>query len=37
MRRPGTPPFARNACRDIPANVEALRRFWMPIRFKRGA
>ena len=25
-----------NAWRDIPATVEALRQFWMPIRFKRG-
>ena len=35
MRRPGTPPLAPNAWRDIPATVEALRQFWMPIRFKR--
>jgi uncharacterized protein len=32
----GTPPLARNDWRDIPATVEALRQFWMPIRFKRG-
>jgi len=35
---PGMPPLARrNTWRDIPASVEALRQFWMPIRFKRGA
>jgi yecA family protein len=32
-----TPSFAREAWRDIPAVVEALRQFWMPTRFKRGA
>ncbi len=37
MRGPGTPPFEPNAWRDIPATVEALRQFWMPIRFKRDA
>jgi uncharacterized protein len=36
-RSPGTPPLARNDGRDIPATVEALRQFWMPIRFKPGA
>jgi len=34
---PGTPPRARYHWRDIPATVEALRQFWMPIRFKPGA
>ena len=34
---PDTPSFAREAWRDIPAVVEALRQFWMPTRFKRGA
>src|SRR5208283_5232357 len=32
-----TPPLERNEWRDIPATVEALRQFWMPIRFKPGA
>ncbi len=36
-RRPGTPLLARHGWRDIPAAVEALRQFWMPIRFKSGA
>ena len=36
-RNPRTPPLARNDWRDIPATVEALRQFWMPIRFKPGA
>ncbi|MGO8737407.1 UPF0149 family protein [Rhodoblastus sp.] len=31
------PVFAREAWRDIPNVVEALRQFWMPARFKRGA
>jgi uncharacterized protein len=31
------PVFARDAWRDIPTVVEALRQYWMPIRFKRGA
>ena len=31
------PPFARNAWRNIPTVVEALRQFWMPTRFARGA
>jgi yecA family protein len=31
-----TPRCASNAWRDIPATVEALRQFWMPMRFKRG-
>ncbi len=31
-----TPRCASNVWRDIPATVEALRRFRMPIRFKRG-
>ena len=29
--------FIQNAPREIPASVEALRQFWMPIRFKRDA
>ena len=29
--------FIANAAREIPASVEALRQFWMPIRFKRDA
>ncbi|MEY9405410.1 hypothetical protein ABIF65_011771 [Bradyrhizobium japonicum] len=33
----GTQPIIQNAWRNIPATVEALRQFWMPIRFKRGA
>ena len=37
MPSPGTPTLARNSRRDIPATVEALRQFWMPIRFRRGA
>ncbi len=36
-RSPGTPPLARPDWRDIPATVEALRQFWMPIRFKPRA
>jgi hypothetical protein len=36
-RSPRTPPLARNDWRGIPATVEALRQFWMPIRFKPGA
>ena len=36
-RTPGTPPHARHDWRDIPATVEALRQFWMPIRFKPDA
>ena len=36
-RSPRTPPLARNDWREIPATVEALRQFWMPIRFKPGA
>ena len=32
-----TPYSSRDAWRDIPAAVEALRQFWMPTRFKRGA
>jgi uncharacterized protein len=31
------PPFARNAWRNIPTVVEALRQFWMPTRFAPGA
>jgi len=31
-----TPRCASNAWRDIPATVEALGQFWMPIRFNRG-
>ena len=34
---PGTRLLARQGWRDIPATVEALRQFWMPIRFRRGA
>jgi uncharacterized protein len=30
------PIFARNARREIPTVVEALRQFWMPTRFARG-
>jgi uncharacterized protein len=33
----GIPLLAQHGWRDIPATVEALRQFWMPIRFKRGA
>ena len=29
--------FIQNASREIPASVDALRQFWMPIRFKRYA
>ena len=36
-RSPGTSPLTRHDWRDIPATVEALRQFWMPIRFKAGA
>ena len=32
-----TPSFGRDAWRDIPAVVEAMRQFWMPNRFGRGA
>ena len=32
-----TPYSSRDAWRDIPVAVEALRQFWMPTRFKRGA
>jgi uncharacterized protein len=28
--------FLRNACRDIPAAVEAIRQYWMPIRYARA-
>jgi uncharacterized protein len=35
-RGPGTPSFAQQAWRDIPAVVEAMRQFWMPTRFKRA-
>jgi hypothetical protein len=31
------PSFAREAWRDIPTVVEALRQFWMPTRFAPGA
>ena len=37
IRRRATSPFARDAWRHIPGTVEALRQFWMPLRFKRGA
>jgi yecA family protein len=33
--RTEAPYFIQNASREIPASVEALRQFWMPIRFKR--
>ncbi len=36
LRGPGTSRFAGNAWRDIAPTVEALRQFWMPIRFKPG-
>jgi uncharacterized protein len=36
MRRP-EPHFIQNTWRDIPSNVEALRQFWMPVRFRPGA
>lgn len=36
-RGPNTPSFTREAWRDIPPAVEALRQFWMPTRFARGA
>lgn len=32
-----TPSFDRDAWRDIPTVVEAMRQFWMPNRFGRGA
>ena len=32
-----TPSSGRDAWRDIPTVVEAMRQFWMPNRFKRGA
>ena len=35
LRGDNTPAFARTAWRDIPLMVEAMRQFWMPIRFKR--
>jgi uncharacterized protein len=31
------PSFPRDVWRDIPTVVEAMRQFWMPTRFKRGA
>jgi uncharacterized protein len=39
IRRPasGGPSFGRDAWCDIPAVVEAIRQFWMPGRFGRGA
>lgn len=37
LRGDNTPAFAKTAWRDIPLMVEAMRQFWMPIRFKRGA
>jgi uncharacterized protein len=36
-RSPGTSELARNARRDIPPTVDALRKFWMPIRFGPAA
>lgn len=35
-RGPNTPAFAKEAWRDIPVVVEAIRQFWMPTRFARG-
>jgi yecA family protein len=35
-RRLAAPSFAREAWRDIPAAVEAMRQFWMPSRFARA-
>ena len=35
-RGPNTPSSTREAWRDIPTAVEALRQFWMPTRFARG-
>jgi hypothetical protein len=37
LRGSGTPEFAQTAWRDIPLMVEAMRQFWMPIRFKPGS
>ena len=37
LRGDNTPAFAKTAWRDIPLMVEAMRQFWMPIRFKRGS
>jgi yecA family protein len=37
LRGPDMPFFAREAWRDIPAVVEAMRQFWMPTRFTNGA
>jgi uncharacterized protein len=37
MRSAQTSRLVRHDGRDIPATVEALRQFWMPIRFKPGA
>jgi len=35
-RGPSTPSFGRDAWRDIPTVVAAMRQFWMPSRFGRG-
>jgi uncharacterized protein len=37
LRGSNTPAFAKTAWRDIPLMVEAMRQFWMPIRFKPGS
>jgi yecA family protein len=37
QRRQAAPSFAREAWRDIPTVVEAMRQFWMPTRFARGS
>ena len=34
--RPETKEFLRNAHTDIPAVVEAMRQYWMPIRYARA-
>ena len=36
LRGENTAAFARTAWRDIPLTIEAMRQFWMPIRFKPG-
>lgn len=36
-RGPGTPSFAQEAWRDIPAVVEEMRQFWMPTRYRPDA
>ena len=37
LRGDNSPAFAKTAWRDIPLMVEAMRQFWMPIRFKPGS